>query len=242
MDLWVIKQKLAAHRRTAYVPRVVGREVLPDQSKFAGVAWINEGDTWPACGYCGKPMQLLLQLSLSELPVRFEGWPERGFVQVFYCTVEETYCEQAGKDAFSPFGKFLCARVLNPTNRCAFTSSPVENPLPAKGIVGWEGQDDYPSWEEVNAIAPGLLSEEDVAQLGGEHKLPTLWADKLGGWQVGPQGVRRPLCPECGLRMTYFFQIGDRDNLDYMFGDCGIAHLFRCEAHPHTLGFEWEGC
>src|SRR5262249_51261787 len=114
MDLRAIEQKLAAFRRTAYVPKVLDRDVGPDQSKFAGVAWINAGAPWHPCGYCGKPMQLFLQLNLSELPMRFENWPERSFVQVFYCTTEETYCEQVGKDAFSPFGKFQCARLVEP--------------------------------------------------------------------------------------------------------------------------------
>jgi hypothetical protein len=240
MDLRAIEEKLAPYRRTAYAPNVIPGDLEPDQSKFAGVAWINEGDAWPACGYCGKPMQLFLQLNLGELPLRFEGWPERGFVQVFHCTTRDAYCDQKG--LFSPFGKFLCVRLLLPAQHSAFTSSPVDDPLPPKWIGEWLPRDDYPRPEEVEEMAPGLLTEEELSRLVGRHRLATFAGDKLGGWQVGPQGIRRPRCPECGLRMTSVFQIGDRDNLDYMFGDCGIAHLFRCDAHPSTLGFKWEGC
>jgi hypothetical protein len=57
MNLDVIKQKLAKHRRSAFTPVTVEGEIGPDQSKFGGVAWINEGEAWPVCGYCGKPLQ-----------------------------------------------------------------------------------------------------------------------------------------------------------------------------------------
>ena len=72
MDLRVIEQKAAAYRRIAYVPRVVDRDVGPDQSKFAGVAWINQGEPWPACGHCGKPMELFLQLRNASKTANLE--------------------------------------------------------------------------------------------------------------------------------------------------------------------------
>ena len=132
MDLGAIKQKLKNHRRTAYTPIVVDGDLGPERSKFAGIAWINAGEPWPACGYCGKPMQMFLQLRLQELPTKISGWPERGLLQVFYCTTKATYCEEKGDDAFQPFGKFLCTRILELSDRCAFTdASPIDNPLPA---------------------------------------------------------------------------------------------------------------
>jgi uncharacterized protein YwqG len=253
MSLNAIKEKLAGYRRSVYFPEVCIWDFGPDQSKFAGVPWINAGEPWPACGHCGRPMQLFLQLNLSGLPLTVPGWPERGFVQVFYCTNPETYCEQCGDDAFSPFGKFLCARVLDPADRCEFTDEhPLWNPLQARSIMRWLASDDYPSDTELDVLAPGLLSEAEADLLFEAVKdtqlkvlaeiTTTNRTDKLGGWPAWIQGFRPPRCPQCDTRMEYVFQIRSEGNLDYQFGDCGIAHLYHCPNHPRLLGYSWTGC
>jgi uncharacterized protein YwqG len=252
MNLDVIKQKLANHRRSAFTPVTVEGELGPDQSKFGGVAWINEGEAWPVCGYCGKPLQLFLQLDLSGLPMTLPGWPAQGFVQVFYCTTSKTYCDQCGDDAFSPFGQFLCARLLERTGGCKFTdTTPVDNPLPVKSITGWRKMDDYPAPAELDALAPGLTTDEEAGYLfdvieqsdaGSAGESPTtIRGDKLGGWPMWLQNPHNPTCPECASVMEYVVQISSNGNLDYMFGDCGIAHLHRCSKHPRVLGFSWAG-
>lgn len=251
MNLETIQRKLAAFRLSAFVPQCVDGDLGPAHSKFAGVAWINAGEAWPVCEYCKKPMQLLLQLSLSELPSSVPGWPAQGFAQVFYCTTEKTYCEQRGEDAFSPFGKFLCARVLERGGSPQFTETPVENPLPARSITGWQSKDDYPAPAELGDVAPDVLSEEEADGLfdliiqasdGDEEVEPTtLPGDKLGGWPMWLQDPHHPECPECSAPMEYVAQIRSNGNLDFNFGDCGIAHLHRCSKHPQVLGFSWAG-
>lgn len=252
MNLGPIKQKLTAHCRTAYCPTVADGDLGPDQSKFAGVPWINAGDVWPACAYCGKPMQMFLQLNLQGLPAKFPEWPAQGFLQVFYCTAKGSYCEEKGDDAFQPFGKFLCARILEPSDRCASTEAcPIDSPLPARTIIGWRSQDDYPAPAELAAVAPGVLSDDEAMDLfitldkiraGDIDEEPTtIGNDKLGGWPMWLQGPAYPACPECEADMEYTFQIASNRSLVYMFGDCGIAHLFRCPKHPKRLGFSWAG-
>ena len=120
MDQDTLRSKLADYRRPAYLPICFRSESGPDRSKFGGVAWVNQGEAWPSCSYCARPLTLLLQLKLSELPMKVAGWPERGFAQVFYCTTQGTCCEQRGEDAFSPFGRFLCARLIEPGQSPAF--------------------------------------------------------------------------------------------------------------------------
>ena len=252
MDLAAIKEKLAGYRRPVYFPQAPICDFEPDRSKFAGVPWIDAANPWPACGYCGTPIQLFLQLNLSSLPLTIPGWPQCGFVQIFYCITPETYCEQRGEDAFSPFGKFLCARLIDPTDRCELPEEyPRWNNLQARTIYGWVASEDYPSDTEPEVLAPGLLSEPEADLLFEAVKETQLTAlrdigitnrvDKLCGWPSWVQGFRPPRCPQCDTRMEYVFQLRSQGNLAYQFGDCGIAHLYRCPSHPRVLGYKWTG-
>jgi uncharacterized protein YwqG len=53
------------------------------------------------------------------------------------------------------------------------------------------------------------------------------------------QGVEYPHCPECGEAMQLVFQLDSEDNIDYMFGDSGCAHVTQCKNHPHQLALGW---
>ena len=63
-----ITAKIAAHRRTAYIPNVEKGDGPAGGSKFSGVPYLAAGESWPACGNCGRPMQLFVQLAADELP------------------------------------------------------------------------------------------------------------------------------------------------------------------------------
>ncbi len=248
IDTAEVVAKLAAHKRPAFVPIIESGDSLQSSSKFSGIAWINSDEEWPTCGYCNKPLQLFLQLNLSEMPDRRSYWPATGFLQVFYCTTEDTYCQEAGADMFSPFGKFQRTRVVTPTGSSrAYEESPVEIPLPSKTITGWKEVADYPASSELDLRFEGLLNEEesthlfDLATGFDKDESINVISDKLAGWPMWLQDPGYPDCPECGEEMDYIFQIASEDNLDYMFGDCGIAMIFQCKKDPHLLGFSWAG-
>ena len=65
--------------------------------------------------------------------------------------------------------------------------------------------------------------------------------DKLGGWPKWVQDPDYPDCPDCGEPMTAVFQIDSEDHVDYMFGDCGTAHVFCCRTHPEIVTLSWGG-
>jgi uncharacterized protein YwqG len=77
-----------------------------------------------------------------------------------------------------------------------------------------------------------MLYEQDFPKTG----------DKLLGWPAWIQGIEYPECPDCGDSMKLIFQIDSEDNLDYMFGDVGCAHITQCEKHPHRLAIAWACC
>ena len=77
-----------------------------------------------------------------------------------------------------------------------------------------------------------MLYEQDFPKTG----------DKLLGWPAWVQGIEYPECPVCSDSMKFIFQIDSEDNLDYMFGDVGCAHITQCEKHPERLAIAWACC
>jgi hypothetical protein len=72
-------------RRTAWLPAEAPAPRGHDQprSKTGGLPLLLAGEAWPRCGYCGRPMRLLLQLDTAQLPP--DGDFGEGLVQLFYC-------------------------------------------------------------------------------------------------------------------------------------------------------------
>ncbi len=176
-------------------------------------------------------MQLFVQLSLPDLPARPEGCPDRGLVQLFYCTTQEPMCE-FDCEAYAPFSKSVLVRIVEPSGSpSAIAASPVPGAFPPRRIVGWDARDDFPNWEEAKERGVELTDEEaDADRINGE---------KLLGWPDWVQGVEYPKCPDCGQRMQLLFQIDSEKNLPYMFGDVGCGHITQCPRHPTRLAFAW---
>jgi uncharacterized protein YwqG len=42
--------------------------------------------------------------------------------------------------------------------------------------------------------------------------------------------------------MALVFQLDSEDNLDFMFGDSGVAHVTQCPQHPDIVALAWACC
>lgn len=82
----LLKSKLSHRKRKAWEPIVQEGDGAIAASKFAGKPWLNEGEEYPICPNCSKPMQLFLQLNLDELPNNLKSRFGSGILQFFYCT------------------------------------------------------------------------------------------------------------------------------------------------------------
>lgn len=242
-----IEARLSEYGRQAFIPITETGDISVSSSKFSGIAWINCDEEWPTCGYCENPMQLFFQLNLKDAPARRSYWPESGYIQVFYCNTSDTYCEECGDDAYTPFGKYQAARLVTPSAKAkSFSESPVEGPIPARTIIKWKEKLDYPCSEELaSCFDDPILDEDELSEMfevsmEESEKSLTYVSDKLGGWPMWVQSAKYPDCPTCETTMDFIVQIGSEDNLDYMFGDCGIAMVFQCCKHPAQLAFSWE--
>jgi uncharacterized protein YwqG len=228
---------IAPFKRTTWHPVIKKKTGSVLTSKFSGIPLLHEHETWPICGSCQQEMQLFVQLNSDELPAEAQHAFGDGILQVFYCTNLE---ESAGEDcdAYYPFANSSLLRILDPAEVVAKTldASPVAGAFEEKIIVGWQASDDYPNSSELGELDTELSDEE--SDLLYELDYPKA-GDKLLGWPMWIQGLEYPDCPDCGNSMKLVFQFDSEDNLDYGFGDGGIAHVTQCEKHPQTLAIAW---
>ena len=218
-------------------------------SKFSGQPLLVANETHPICPNCERPRQLFLQLNLDDLPTEIKNEYGEGIVQLFYCTNEESLCE-VDCQAFFPFAASVLARLIKPENiklidsdRASGAVAPsdpsqtsAENFFPAKRIVGWESFADYPNPEEAETL--GIECDDDETDDFYQTDYP-LSGDKLAGYPMWVQGIEYPNCPVCSELVRLLFQIDSEDNLPYMFGDVGCAHLTQCATHKEQLAFAW---
>ena len=237
-----IPAKVLPFKRKTWKPIVEdGDASAVTNSKFSGRACLLPDEDYPRCANCGKTLQLFVQLKLGALPVEEQQeFGKRGLVQMFYCTSEDPICETAC-EAFFPFAKSTLARLVeigeeDNSSDVKLNSGAAENALPAKTITGWEELDDYPNTEELDELHVEL-SDEEREQLW-ETDYPRT-GDKLAGYPAWVQGIEYPNCPICGKQMKLLFQIDSEDNLAFMFGDAGTAHLTQCREHQDQLAFGW---
>jgi uncharacterized protein YwqG len=227
---------LAPLKRTAWMPVVTDGDGDLRASKFAGTPWLSQAEEWPRCPNCAQPIQLFLQLDLEQLPEAVRDEYGTGLLQLFYCKSVEPPCD-AECEAFFPFARSVLVRLIvpagEPQRRPDVT---VAEPFPPKLIVAWRAVDDYPNCEESRELGVALAEAEWAAL--EERGLPRP-GDKLAGWPHWVQGVEYPDCPVCSARMRLVFQLDSNDNLPFLFGDVGCAHITQCPQHKEQLAFGW---
>ena len=166
-------------------------------------------------------MHLVVQLNSTELPDAVSTWTGPGIFQMFYCLSD---CE-GEVDGWAPYSSAHCARRIDLDADGAQATA--GRSVPARAIVGWIEAEDAPHYEE--RMTPN--STETPRE-----------GDKLAGWPAWVQGAEYPSCRLCGAPMRVLFQVDSNDNLDWMWGDMGCAHLSVCLEHTDQLAFGWACC
>lgn len=227
------------YSRKAWRPRTeFGRGEATD-SRYGGTPWLASGESWPVCGHCRRPFQLLLQLNLGHLPEP-EG---QGLIQLFYCTNREAGCED------------LCEahRPESPANLIRLVYPQLEaRPAPLRqlreGLVHFTERR-IVGWRELPPELPWFDEAWDLLEAHGTQ-VDEIWqeeldimpdpaqGDKFGGWPRWIRDVDYPHCPKCGCQQELMFQLAG-DHLPLRFGDDGCAWITRCPDHPDQLAFGW---
>jgi len=227
-------------KRDCWIPVCEDGDREVTDSKFSGIPYLREGESWPACPNCKNPMQLFVQLNPESMPEATRTIWGDGMLQFFYCTNYKpiTSCELECQ-AWDPFSKSTLLRVVQINRPAAWTSTTsVKEAFPPKTIVGWDHKDDYPNWEESREITkasePPSYEDWELAQ----ETYPRA-GEKLFGWPYWVQGVEYPNCAECGTKMQLLFQIDSEVNIPYSFGDVGCGHITQCPEHKTMFAFRW---
>jgi uncharacterized protein YwqG len=244
------------HVRLTWKPVVSEGDGPTHVSKFSGIPWLSKGEDWPTCVGCNNPLQLFLQLNLSNLPEELNGRFGTGLLQLFYCV---DYNCDAALGAWQPFSGPTILRIVQPARpeRENVTAHPGH--FPPRTIIGWDIDADFPAPEERAEL--GLKYEYNIK----EKRVNISWleaglqfanvdfdtahavsepqsGDKLSGWPYWVQGVEYQNCPQCGQRMDFVFQIDSEKNLPFMFGDVGCGHITQCPTHRDVVAFGWACC
>lgn len=234
-----LRQRLAPFERTAWTPELADGPAPPGGSQLGGPGALRAGEPAPACGHCGRPMPLFVQLAGAELPAPYAERLRGGVLQLFYCTNADPPCESVCQ-AFFPHARSTLLRLVPTAELGADAPDPTHATptpeLPARRVVGWTPAPDLPGWEELQELGVALDDEEADALADGD--LP-LGGDKLGGWPLWVQSVEYPACRRCGRRMELLFQVDSEQGVAWQFGDAGVGHVTQCPEHRDELAFGW---
>ncbi|MEA5515412.1 WGR domain-containing protein [Nodularia sp. UHCC 0506] len=253
---------IAQFIRPAWKPVVIEGDGDRLASKFCGRPWLAEDETWPTCPNCAQPMQLFFQLNLAELPEPVREEFGTGLLQMFHCIPGD--CQPEGEYGTIYYGrepyliKNVIIRLVQPLGNGSTPPLPEIDgqeygiDFPAKTITDWVEIEDYPHPDDLVALVYGWdqvtncdRGNELAGRLGCEQYdevYPTDEGDKLGGYPRWVQDMECPGCPVCHAPMRQVFQLASCDNLPYMFGDMGIAHVLQCKTHKDQFAFVWAGC
>lgn len=257
--LTALEPWLERQRRLAWRP--VTEEGEPGRSQIGGVPLLRRGEGWPICARCGESYELFLQLDSRDLPHGAQ-WEGGGVLQVFYCT------RCAGEiDGWAPFSPAHIVHVVPSDELVPPPPDARERGLRPVAITGWQAFEDLPQPTEhdelglnldydfqrkmiavrcpsigVSIDGVDLEAQDDDGRELAEAISAAAAGDKLGGWPHWIQGVEYPSCPRCAARMALVFQLDSEDNLDFMFGDSGVAHVTQCPQHPDVVALAWACC
>ena len=227
-----LEKKLAGLSRTAHEPRVESGEPKGLCSKFAGAAWLKEGEKWPRCKGCKRPMHLLLQLLARDAPPGTVSLAEGAVLQIFHCG-STGRCDTGGSTS-APGGTGVLMRVLEEKKLRPPGDVPDGGGL-SKRIVGFESRAEVPGADDAEGAARFNAKElrmmRDRGPSGGT---------KLGGWADWIQRKHEAECRKCGNPMRFVLQLQSERHIAVGFGDSGLAYMHQCEAHPKELAFSWS--
>ena len=189
------------------------------RTRTGGVPLAPAGFEWPRCAECGRVMQFLAQLRLSDVDPA-----ETGVFWVFMCPNADGTCQTWDPVAGANRAGVFAAADLTPA------AAPGEG-TPLLGAVSdvelaTVDIDDYQEarrrWYEQTGRQPG----EVLGQLGGRPE----WI----------QAEEVPDCPVCGQPMTFVAQLEEGYDHEHSanYGG-GTAYAFRCRDDA-TGAFLWQ--
>lgn len=191
----------------------------PRASRIGGRPYMAEGENWPNCGACEKPLSHMLQYDLEAL-AHTSLDHGTGLIRMFYCESEDC----VGRGGWAAYDPQHHISILHGSGACREIHDGTKT-HPATQVIRWEEINDTPHWED----HPDNLQEDDVDPYQGH---------KFGGWPFWIQSAERPNCARCKSEMNVIIQLDEGQTESFNFGG-GIGHISQCPNHPDQLAFGW---
>jgi hypothetical protein len=240
-------------RKRSLWSRLSGARI--ESSQYFGDPWMPKGEPWPE--FDGRPMNFVLQMDLSMLPVA-TSLPRLGLLTLFKA---ENQAPEQG-DSF--------ITIYDPTRRGSVRSAPSGvDSLPPAYVSGWLPMEDRPDREDLRASAQmpfvdllsfvssntrgkfqtldgDEISEAIAIQRRAESHYQNFQCDKLAGW---PNWMLTPnwQVDSQGNPMEFVYQVGAE--LGMVLGDAvvtesehpvaGRGHIFY-SSHTDEVSFVWD--
>lgn len=220
---------------------------LATTSKFGGIPYFEQGESWPVCAKCQKQEIFICQLDLRACPaVRL---PEcYGLLSFFYCFNCFPW------DAPQPGWTVRNHQYASPEKAIVLAAPVLSEPGFFKKLMGrrtesircclinFELFDCYPQLDELDELGDALerkmLAGDDfgdnyyklIDQLTGKSDN---FGTIIGGYSQWIQSFPPDLkCKICGNWMRQLVQIGSHRDVNVMFGDAGCIYVSICDKHP----------
>ncbi|MFN8672810.1 MAG: DUF1963 domain-containing protein [Candidatus Sericytochromatia bacterium] len=107
-------EKLGYGKKT-WIPFVENKKGTILDSKFGGIPYLKENETWPICGNCKEPMTFFLQINFDTInkDIKDEFKLKSGLFQLFHCTNWNLQCELSGVYNLGKRNNFNIIRILD---------------------------------------------------------------------------------------------------------------------------------
>jgi hypothetical protein len=207
------------------------------ETRFGGMPYMEEGDTWPVCTGCQHPLDFVCQL---RLPDHLPDMPRRvALLVLYYCWT----CAPEEGLAHTKTGPVVVHLYEEPAEPLA-----IQPALARPGVaVPVELRDAIclPSWvdlpEDVRTLAKDANAVEPAAAY--DYLVEAVDAKKHGGSRVGGYpgwlsgravGVN---CSSCRAPLAFMAQLDHEPALGLKWAKSGRMYLFFCREHSNQIAF-----
>ena len=227
-------------------------------TKYNGYPYLNDDEYWPKCLNCCNFIPLFLQLNI-EKDIPNEHWLHKQYsghiIQLFYCIKCNDFKGFNNSNQIRLIKINPNINIKNYEYKIMNVKSNILSIMTNKEKTYFEYYKLIQSFKRDTCFEGPLSNEFDTIFNGYdtyfriklfdelkkckyfEQYMPKA-TDKLGGYPFWINNVDYKKCYICNNNMSLIYQTNAKYN-NFMFGDCGIGHLFLCKKHPNILAFQW---
>ncbi|HVP10294.1 MAG TPA: DUF1963 domain-containing protein [Phycisphaerae bacterium] len=209
---------------------------------FGGLPYAEEGDKWPVCTTCKKPLSFICQLNMKDR--KDADPPSSGLYTVFYCwkcSPDDPSMLRRGEwlvKCYPHPKKKAAIKLKDKSDKATRTKSCTVEYRLVDSLPDWEGLGTRDpelmlAWLFNTGPEPGEAYEEEREKLI-KHKEKEA-VSQIGGYPVWILFDSTPLCGVCNKPKALLVQIKSEEAAGLKWGDSGSVYFFVCPEHSATV-------